>query len=123
MDKKQVIVIDDSMLIRAYVSVNLSKFGYEVIPFADATEALVTIRKSKKPPDIMFVDINMPKLNGYAFCKIMKEDKKFANIPIVFITSYNTDWDREHAKQCGANGFIAKPFPIEKLLDSIKQFS
>lgn len=113
-------VIDDSMTIRVFVCANLGRYGYEIEPSSDAIVSIEVLKRSKLLPDIIFIEENMPKVNACAFTKILKEDKKLKNIHVFIITSHISEPDRKNAKNCGVEGFITKPFPVESLVEVIE---
>ena len=118
----RILIIDDSDLIRAYVKVGLKKFGYDVTVMENASAALKVLQEEKELPGLVFVDVNMPNMNGYVFTRMLKNSIKFKLIPVVFITSNNSQWDKDHAKACGASEFIVKPFTVEALLVIVKKY-
>ena len=107
---KKVMVIDDSMLIRAYVKVNLEKIGFQVIPANDGSMALTLLRNPGEVlPDIIFCDINMPKMNGLEFLHELRNDRDLKKTPVIVLTTSDEDKDRIEAYNLNVAGYILKP--------------
>ena len=119
---EQILVVDDSHLIRSFVKMGLKKYGFDALLFEDASKAYRALGEEKGPmPRLIFADVDMPKITGYSFVRMLKSDPRTKYIPIVMVTSNNTEWDRKHAKECGVVDFVVKPFPIETLITIVKR--
>ena len=111
-------VIDDSKTIRRSAESLLQKAGCEVITADNGFEALPMI--SAQHPDIMFIDIMMPRLDGYQTCALVKNNPTYRAIPIIMLSSKDGLFDRAKGKVVGAEQYLTKPFTRDDLLDAIR---
>ena len=116
-----VLVVDDSNTIRRSAEIFLKRGGYKVILAEDGFDALAKINSST--PDMIFCDILMPRLDGYQTCAIIKGNSRFANVPVVMLSSKDGVFDKARGRMVGAQHFITKPFTKEQLLSAVKTFS
>lgn len=114
----KVMVIDDSKTIRRTAETLLKKEGYTVITATDGFEALSKI--TDQAPDIIFVDIMMPRLDGYQTCALIKHNQVFKNTPVVMLSSKDGLFDRARGRIVGSDQYLTKPFTKEELLSAIK---
>lgn len=114
----KVMVIDDSKTIRRSAESLLQKAGYEVLTADNGFEALPII--SSQHPDIIFIDIMMPRLDGYQTCALVKNNPKYRDIPIVMLSSKDGLFDRAKGRVVGAEQYLTKPFTRDDLLDAIR---
>jgi two-component system alkaline phosphatase synthesis response regulator PhoP len=119
MSKKTILIVDDELSIRLLVDSMLGG-GYIVLKASDGEEA-VNVARLKKP-DLILMDIMMPKMDGYLACYTIKKDEATAKIPVVMVTAVGQELNRMFAKQMGADGYITKPFQLKDLLDTIGRF-
>jgi len=117
--KMRILIADDEPNIRSLVSSMLGK-DYVVLEASDGEEALNIARRQK--PDLVLMDIMMPKVDGYSTCSIIKTDQATKGIPVVMLTAIGYELNKELAKKIGADGYITKPFSLQDLLDTIGQF-
>ena len=115
----KVMVVDDSATIRRTAESLLSREGYTVITAEDGFEALPKIVELN--PDIIFLDIMMPRLDGYQTCSVIKHNSTYKSIPVVLLSSKDGVFDKARGKLVGSEQFITKPFTKEDLLDAIAQ--
>ena len=115
----RILIADDEPNIRSLVSSMLGK-DYVVLEASDGEEALNIARRQK--PDLVLMDIMMPKVDGYSACSIIKTDQTTKGIPVVMLTAIGYELNKELAKKIGADGYITKPFSLQGLLHTIKQF-
>jgi twitching motility two-component system response regulator PilG len=115
----KVMVIDDSKTIRRTAESLLKKAGCEVITASDGFEALSKITETK--PDIIFVDILMPRLDGYQTCALIKNNSTFKTTPVIMLSSKDSIFDRARGRIVGSEQYLTKPFTKEDLLGAIKQ--
>ncbi|MBD3609973.1 MAG: response regulator [Gammaproteobacteria bacterium] len=115
----KIMVIDDSKTIRRSAETLLNKEGYEVITATDGFESLAKVVESK--PDVIFIDIMMPRLDGYQTCALIKHNPNYKQIPIVMLTSKDGLFDRARGKVVGADSYVTKPFTREDLLGAINE--
>jgi len=119
MDKKKILIADDESNIRLLVSSMLSK-DYIVLKASGGEEAIDIARSQN--PDLILMDILMPKLDGYTACSTLKKDPATKAIPVVMLTAVGYELNKRLAKEVGADGYITKPFNLPDLLDTIGQF-
>jgi len=115
----KVMVIDDSKTIRRTAETLLKKEGCDVITANDGFEALSKIADNN--PDIIFVDIMMPRLDGYQTCALIKHNQKFRNTPVIMLSSKDGLFDRARGRIVGSEQYLTKPFTREELLGAIEQ--
>lgn len=115
----KVMVIDDSKTIRRTAESLLKKEGCEVISAADGFEALSMIADHN--PDIVFVDIMMPRLDGYQTCALIKHNQKFKDTPVIMLSSKDGLFDRARGRIVGSEQYLTKPFTKEELLGAIQR--
>lgn len=115
----KVMVIDDSKTIRRTAETLLRKVGCEVITATDGFEALSKIADHR--PDIIFVDIMMPRLDGYQTTALIKNNKAFKATPVIMLSSKDGLFDRARGRIVGSEQYLTKPFTKEELLGAIKK--
>jgi len=115
----RVLVIDDSKTIRRTAENLLSKAGCEVRTAEDGFEALGKIVEFK--PDLVFVDIMMPRLDGYHTCALIKGNPSLQDTPVVMLSSKDGLFDRAKGRLVGAELYLSKPFTGEELLDAVRR--
>ncbi|MGD8925322.1 MAG: twitching motility response regulator PilG [Thioalkalispiraceae bacterium] len=115
----KVMVIDDSKTIRRTAETLLKKVGCEVITATDGFEALAKIADHR--PSIIFVDIMMPRLDGYQTTALIKNNKVFKNTPVIMLSSKDGLFDRARGRIVGSEQYLTKPFTKEELLGAIKK--
>jgi len=114
-----VMVVDDSKTIRKTADTLLKKAGCQVITAEDGFDALSKIVDHK--PDIIFVDIMMPRLDGYQACALIKNNKQFKSTPVVMLSSKDGLFDKAKGRIVGSDQYLTKPFSKEELLGAIKE--
>ncbi|EDN66743.1 response regulator receiver domain protein [Beggiatoa sp. PS] len=119
-DGIKVVVIDDSKTIRRTAETLLKKAGCEVITATDGFESLSRVMEHK--PNIIFVDIMMPRLDGYQTCALIKNNPTFKKTPIVMLSSKDGLFERARGRIVGAEHYMTKPFTREELLNTIKAY-
>lgn len=117
---KRIMVIDDSSTIRKSAALFLKDLNYEVILVENGFDALGEIYS--KRPDLIFIDLMMPKLGGYETCQMVKQHPDFAHIPIVVLSSRDGLFDKARGKMVGADDYLTKPFAKETLLETVEKF-
>ncbi len=115
----RVLVIDDSKTIRRTAESLLSKAGCEVRTAEDGFEALGKILEFQ--PDLVFVDIMMPRLDGYHTCALIKGNPSLRATPVIMLSSKDGLFDRAKGRLVGAELYLSKPFTGEELLDAVRQ--
>ena len=114
----KVMVIDDSKTIRRTAETLLTKVGCEVITATDGFDALAKIADTK--PSIIFVDIMMPRLDGYQTCALIKNNSEFKSTPVVMLSSKDGIFDKAKGRIVGSDRYLTKPFSKEELLGTIR---
>ncbi|MGB5540588.1 MAG: response regulator [Gammaproteobacteria bacterium] len=115
----KIMVIDDSKTIRRTAETLLKKEGFEVIVATDGFEALSMVADHK--PDLIFLDIMMPRLDGYQTCALIKHHRVFKHTPVVMLSSKDGLFDRARGRVVGSDNYITKPFTREELLGAIEK--
>ncbi|RKZ37923.1 MAG: response regulator [Gammaproteobacteria bacterium] len=118
-DGVKVMVIDDSKTIRRTAEMLLKKAGCEVVTAIDGFEALSRIVDHE--PDIIFVDIMMPRLDGYQTCALIKRNRTFGKTPVIMLSSKDGLFDRARGRVVGSDEYLTKPFTRDELLDAIRR--
>jgi twitching motility two-component system response regulator PilH len=116
----KILVVEDSAPQREMISELLRKSGLAVTVATDGVEAIEQIQAHK--PDLVVLDIVMPRMNGFEVCRKIKSDPLTQNVPVVLCSSKTEDFDRYWGMKQGADAYIAKPFQPRELIGTIKQF-
>lgn len=117
----KVMVIDDSKTIRRTAETLLKKAGCEVITAIDGFEALALIADTH--PDLIFVDIMMPRLDGYQTCALIKHNEIFQHTPVIMLSSKDGLFDRARGRIVGSEQYLTKPFTKDELLSVIRRYA
>ncbi len=115
-----IMVVDDSLTVRKITTKMLTRAGYQVVTATDGVDALEQLEEFK--PDVMLLDIEMPRMDGFALAKELRRSSHTKNMPIIMITSRTADKHREYAMQLGVNTYMGKPYQEDELLQSIADF-
>ncbi|MBW4016131.1 response regulator [Moraxella osloensis] len=115
----KVMIIDDSKTIRRTAETLLAKAGCDVITAVDGFDALAKIADSN--PDLIFVDIMMPRLDGYQTCSLIKNNADFAAKPVIMLSSKDGLFDKARGRIVGSDEYLTKPFSKEELFDAIER--
>jgi len=113
----KVMVIDDSNTIRRSAEIFLTQAGCKVILAEDGFDALAKITDHQ--PDIIFIDIMMPRLDGYQACALIKKNAKFGVIPVIMLSSKDGLFDRARGRMVGSDEYLTKPFTKDSLLKTV----
>ena len=113
----RVMVIDDSNTIRRSAEIFLKQAGHEVILAEDGFDALAKIADYQ--PDVIFVDIMMPRLDGYQTCSLIKKHQRFKHTPVIMLSSKDSVFDRARGRMVGSDEYLTKPFTKETLLKAV----
>jgi twitching motility two-component system response regulator PilG len=114
-----VLVIDDSNTIRRSAEIFLKQGGHEVVLAEDGFDALSKVNDYE--PHLIFCDILMPRLDGYQTCAIIKRNAKFADVPIVMLSSKDGVFDKARGRMVGSQDYLTKPFTKDQLLQTVQQ--
>ncbi|MGI9309891.1 MAG: response regulator [Gammaproteobacteria bacterium] len=115
----KILVVDDSKTIRRTAETLLSKEGCEVFTAMDGFDALSKIADHR--PDLIFVDIMMPRLDGYQTCSLIKHSTDFKNTPVIMLSSKDGLFDRARGRVVGSEHYLTKPFTKDELLGAVTQ--
>jgi twitching motility two-component system response regulator PilG len=113
----KVMVIDDSNTIRRSAEIFLGQAGCEVILAEDGFDALAKI--SDHHPDVIFVDVMMPRLDGYQTCSLIKKNPRFKSTPVIMLSSKDGLFDRARGRMVGSDEYLTKPFTKDSLLQAV----
>lgn len=114
----KVMVIDDSQTIRRTAETLLAREGYRVITAQDGFEALAKIADNE--PDLIFIDIMMPRLDGYQACALIKGNPRFSKTPVIMLSSKDGLFDRARGRIVGSDEYLTKPFTKDELLGAVR---
>ncbi len=117
----KVMVIDDSNTIRRSAELFLSQAGCEVILAEDGFDALSKIADHE--PQVIFVDIMMPRLDGYQTCALIKKNSRFGSTPVVMLSSKDGLFDRARGRMVGSDQYLTKPFTQDTLLEAVRTYA
>lgn len=112
-------IVDDSITMRKAISSLLRRLGFEVVTAKDGVDALAQLYE--QTPDIVLLDVEMPRMDGFEFASIIRNDTQFKHLPIIMITSRTGDKHRQRAMTIGINAYLGKPYQDEELIISMKQ--
>ncbi len=113
----KVLVIDDSNTIRRSAEIFLRQAGFEVVLAEDGFDALAKI--SDHQPKVIFVDIMMPRLDGYQTCTLVKQNPNLKSTPVIMLSSKDGVFDRARGRLAGSDRYLTKPFTKETLIDAV----
>ena len=119
MSKGRILVVDDEIYIVHILDFSLGMEGYEVITALDGEQALEKLKSER--PDLIVLDIMMPKLDGYEVCKAIKSDPGTRHIPVILLSAKGRNVDQKLGFDVGADDYITKPFSPRKLVERINQ--
>lgn len=119
MDKKRILVVDDERDLLEMVTLRLKAQGYEVITACDGEQGLDKARREK--PDLIILDLMLPKIDGYKVCRMLKFDEKYKKIPIIMFTARAQDKDEKLGFEVGADAYLNKPFDPDFFLAKIEE--
>ena len=117
-EKPRILLVDDEPSIVKMVGKRLEVEGFDVLVAMDGQEGLT--KAQSEHPDLMILDLMLPKLNGYEVCTMLKQDTRYQKIPIVLFTAKAQDKDEKLGMECGANAYVKKPFRAQELLEKIR---
>jgi len=118
MDHKKILIADDNENIRDALTYLLEDEGYELLLAKDGADTLRKVRERK--PDILFLDIMMPEINGYDVCRTIKNDPDLKSIYVIMLTAKGQVAEQERGKEVGADEYIVKPFSPMEILTRVK---
>ena len=114
----KVLVVDDEVYILHILDFILGAESYDVVTATNGEQALQKVRDEK--PDLVILDIMMPKLDGYETCRMIKNDNATKHIPVILLTAKGREIDQKLGREVGANDYITKPFSPNKLIERVQ---
>ncbi len=118
MSRGKVLVVDDEEYIQHILNFSFGAEGYDVVTAADGEEGIKKAKSEK--PDIIVLDIMMPKMDGYEACRRLKTDPSTKNIPVILLTAKGREVDRKLGTQAGADDYVVKPFSPGRLIERVE---
>jgi len=120
MNKKKVLIVDDELDIVEAIKFTLELEGFECITAYDGEAGLAKAKLGQA--DLILLDVNMPKMNGYKVCRLLKFDESYKKIPIIMLTARTAEKDIQIGEQTGADEYVPKPFDMDQLVSLIKGY-
>jgi DNA-binding response OmpR family regulator len=120
MSQKRILLVDDEVDLVETIRFSLENEGFTVLVSYDGEDALNQARKEN--PDLILLDLMLPKLDGYKVCRLLKFDERYKHIPILMLTARTQEKDKLLGKETGANDYITKPFDTDELLKKVKSY-
>lgn len=120
MSQAKILIVDDEPDLAETVRFSLELEGYNVLVATNGEEGLNVARQEK--PDLILLDLMLPKLDGYKVCRLLKFDERYKSIPILMLTARTQEKDKILGKETGANEYITKPFDMDELMAKIKSY-
>ncbi|MEE9169055.1 MAG: response regulator [bacterium] len=121
MRKKKILIVDDVRETLLALKIRLEYAGYEVFTAADGEAGLKAARDLK--PDLILLDVMLPKIDGFSICRLLKFDDEYARIPIIMLTAKGQTSDMEIGKQVGADAYMTKPYNAKDLIAKVTEFT
>lgn len=115
---KRILVVDDEMYIVNILDFTLATEGLDVVSAANGEEALRLAME--KTPDLVILDVMMPKIDGFEVCRALKAKEETKHVPVILLTAKDRDTDKEKGKEAGADLYVTKPFSPTRLLDDVR---
>jgi DNA-binding response OmpR family regulator len=120
MGQKRILVVDDEADLVETIRFPLEMEGFNVLVSYNGEDALNQARKES--PDLILLDLMLPKLDGYKVCRLLKFDERYKHIPILMLTAKTQEKDKLLGKETGADEYITKPFDIDELMKKVKAY-
>lgn len=120
MSQKKILIVDDEVDLVETLRFSLENEGYNVLVSYNGEDALNQARKEN--PDLILLDLMLPKLDGYKVCRLLKFDEIYKHIPILMLTAKTQEKDKLLGKETGANEYITKPFEMDELIEKVKAY-
>ena len=115
--KKRILLVDDEPAVLMVARKRLEVAGFEVVVASDGQDGMEKARAEH--PDLIILDLMLPKLNGYEVCTMLKQDLRYKHIPIIIFSAKTQEKDQQMAKECGADAYVPKPYKPDVLLGHI----
>ena len=120
MKPKKILIVDDEVDLVKTIRFSMEAEGYKVLVSYSGEDALNQART--EVPDLILLDIMLPKLDGYRVCRLLKFDEQYKNIPILMLTAKTQEKDKLLGKETGADEYITKPFDMDELMKKVKTY-
>jgi len=120
MNPKKILIVDDEVDLVETIRFPLEMEGYHILVSYNGEDALNQARKEN--PDLILLDLMLPKLDGYKVCRLLKFDDRYKHIPILMLTAKTQEKDKTLGMETGANEYITKPFEMDDLLKKVKAY-
>jgi len=120
MSPKRILIVDDEVDLVETVRFPLELEGFDVLVSYNGEDALSQARKEK--PDLIILDLMLPKLDGYKVCRLLKFDERYKHIPILMLTAKTQEKDKALGMETGADEYITKPFEMDALMEKVKRY-
>ncbi len=120
MSTKKILLVDDEVDLVETVRFPLEMQGFTVLVSQDGEDALKKAREEK--PDLILLDLMLPKLDGYKVCRLLKFDERYKHIPILMLTARTQEKDKILGKETGADEYITKPFEMNELMEKVQSY-
>jgi CheY-like chemotaxis protein len=117
LEKKKILVVDDSILVRYVVCDELGKLGYETLT-ANTSGKAIKMGKTQRPA-LILLDVMLPDADGFETCRRLKADPDTKNIPVVFMTAKDKDQDIQAGREAGGAGYLVKPFEGDEMIKTV----
>ncbi|MEI6863674.1 MAG: response regulator, partial [Candidatus Omnitrophota bacterium] len=117
--KKKILIVDDEKQLVSLVRLHMEMSGYEVLSASDGEEALAVANRDK--PDLMILDLMLPKIDGWEVCKRLRAESKSGDIPVIMLTARSETEDKLKGFECGADDYMTKPFSPRELVARVKR--
>jgi two-component system, OmpR family, alkaline phosphatase synthesis response regulator PhoP len=118
-ERKKILIVEDEPDVLKTIKMGVEMENFEVIEATDGMEALSKVRQEQ--PNLIILDLMLPKMDGYKVCSLLKHDKKYMNIPVIVLTAKAQEKDEKLAKKSGADLYLTKPVSIEKVIQEINR--
>ena len=118
-EKTRILLVDDEPSIVKMVGKRLEEEGFEVLLAMDGQDGLK--KAQTESPELIILDLMLPKVNGYEVCTMLKQDSRFQKIPVIMFSAKAQEKDEKLGLSCGADAYVRKPFKAQELLDQIKK--
>ena len=116
---KKILLVDDEKDMVETVAMRLEANGYQVIKAYDGSEGLEKAKKEK--PDLIILDLMLPKMDGYKICGLLKADARYSKIPVIMFTARAQEADKKMGEEVGADAYITKPFEPHVLVEKMRE--
>jgi len=118
--RKQILVVEDDEVVSSVLRMRLKSSGFEVLRAHNGVEALALLEKQL--PDLILLDLMMPKMGGWETCRRIRDNERTKKIPVFIVSALKSETDKEQAKLCGANEVLVKPIELDSLLKKIRSY-